>query len=358
MTRSTFPKSALLSLLSGGLLLCQAGSAGAQDNPVPAMPAPAGSISTSPSGKDPLGSGLEAGPNLSNGKNGSLFVPGQDVLSTTASPVVEGTPEPIVPGAPAVDPRPGMTGGKGISINGEESGSQKIQSENQDDHQARLILGEGKGAAPDPKFSRGVGDMTRGQTEALPGIEQLRDDKTGRAEFIWLDQAKFTKAPMEAPDRVKVRWKNRDYVMQLYFVSSGDAGKVDSRRTLQMAARMMVKPEAAAAAFTKACEETRSWIEETPNLRVATRWEKVSPLREDTDFYGFVYLGEENLAERLVKTGWANSQGKKVTGPGDERPSDTLEAYQKLEQTARRERLGLWGWTGGPKGTQFVPPAP
>jgi hypothetical protein len=320
-----------------------------------------GSITTQPSGGDgssgalydrgALGGSFGNGAETAGGGGGlKLFTPTEDVLQSTAVPVTDDKPSP---GTPVKEGAPDLTGGQGISLDG-KTASQKLSGEDeQEARDTRLGLGRDPGAGSG-KFSRGAGEMTRTQKDALPGIDQLRDEKTGRTEFLWLDQAKFVKGPMEAPDRVNVRWKGREYVFRLYFVTSGDAGKVDSRRTLSMASNLMVKPEMAAEALTKAAAETQSWLEGASEVRVATRWEKVNPLKETTDYYAFIYLGEQSLAERLVEAGWADTQGKKVTGPNEERPSEILAVLQRHEEKARTKKIGLWGLKGGPKKTQFT----
>lgn len=62
--------------------------------------------------------------------------------------------------------------------------------------------------------------------------------------------------------------------------------------------------------------------------------------------YGFVRTKEGDLAEQLVANGLARIHGTTATAPGGSTSTDEREKLAKLENEAKRQRIGGWSMTG------------
>jgi DNA uptake protein ComE-like DNA-binding protein len=62
--------------------------------------------------------------------------------------------------------------------------------------------------------------------------------------------------------------------------------------------------------------------------------------------YGFVRTKEGDLAEQLVANGLARIHGTTATAPGGSTSTDEREKLTKLENEAKRQRVGGWSMTG------------
>ena len=64
-------------------------------------------------------------------------------------------------------------------------------------------------------------------------------------------------------------------------------------------------------------------------------------------FYAFVETKEGDLGEQLVRNGLARNYGFKVVAPGQTSSRIELEKLQQLEDEAKREKIGGWGFDAG-----------
>jgi endonuclease YncB( thermonuclease family) len=57
-----------------------------------------------------------------------------------------------------------------------------------------------------------------------------------------------------------------------------------------------------------------------------------------------ITVGGQDLAELLVRQGWARAKGTVAVPPSGGKARDQMEKLRKLEAEAKSKRLGIWAY--------------
>jgi endonuclease YncB( thermonuclease family) len=144
-------------------------------------------------------------------------------------------------------------------------------------------------------------------------------------------------------DSFHVRQGGRDYIFRLYFV---DAPETDSRfpdRVKEQAKHFKISRKRVNAAGEQAARFTTGLLARP--FTVVTKWEDARGTSNQERFYAIVLCGGQNLAEALVKAGWAQSYGMFADHPTEAQGKAFRKKLDELEVRAREDSAGTWGMT-------------
>lgn len=151
-------------------------------------------------------------------------------------------------------------------------------------------------------------------------------------------------------DSFKVMHKGREYVFRLYFVDTPEADASVKERVQDQAAYFGVSitnvPPGGrlASAFTR---DKLAWRDFT----IVTRWQNAMGRSTLARFYCVALVKGENLAEELVKAGWARIYGLRANWPDGPRSATFINKLKNLELSAREQRRGMWDEKMFPRAT-------
>lgn len=142
-------------------------------------------------------------------------------------------------------------------------------------------------------------------------------------------------------DSFHVRQGGRDYVFRLYFV---DTPETDSRfpdRVKEQAKYFKIPRKRINAAGEQAAQFTAGLLAQP--FTVVTKWEDARGESRQERFYAIVLCGGQNLAEALVRAGWARSYGMSADYPTEAQGRTFRKKLDELEVRARESGAGTWG---------------
>ncbi len=190
----------------------------------------------------------------------------------------------------------------------------------------------------------------------LAVAQQKRDAEHPHGKWEVLVKCRLTTNSVADGDSFHVTHQGRDYIFRLYFVDAPEADvSLTDRATDQaayfgFAASDIPKGAKLAAIFAQQKLAERDFT-------VVTRYQNALGRSKLARFYGIVLVDGKNLAEELVRHGWARIYGLKANWPDGERSATFINKLKNLEVTAREERLGMWNQEEFPRALSPVPAA-
>ncbi len=144
-------------------------------------------------------------------------------------------------------------------------------------------------------------------------------------------------------DSFHVKADGEERIFRLYFVDTPEAedgGRVAERVTEQ-AKEFGITEEESIEMGKKAAAFTRSVLSRP--FKVTTRGQNALGASQLKREYAFIETADgEDLGEMLVSRGLARSFGEDASPPGKS-ASSVRSKYDRLEASARRQRIGVWG---------------
>ncbi|HMP75617.1 MAG TPA: thermonuclease family protein [Kiritimatiellia bacterium] len=169
------------------------------------------------------------------------------------------------------------------------------------------------------------------------------------AQRKWREKFNCTLIPNESNDgdSFHVRWNTRKYLLRTLWV---DAPETDNRfpdRVAEQAAYFGISPQDALKVGKEAAKFTTEWLSREPFI-IYTQFDEARGASAMQRHYAIVKSGDTYLMEALVSNGLARIHGLQEMHEGG--PSvRTMNARLKgLENEARREKRGAWGYAAPP----------
>src|SRR5262245_61371070 len=163
--------------------------------------------------------------------------------------------------------------------------------------------------------------------------------------WIVLKGCRLIPNPANDGDSFHVSAGNKEYLFRLYLVDAPETDEMTPRRLIEQAKYFGITvPQAievgrAAKDFTQ--EKLSQPFTEFMHMSDAMGQSKLE------SFYEFVETKEGYLCEQLVRNWLARNYGFKVVAPGLTSSRIELEKLQQLEDEAKREKIGGWGFDAG-----------
>ena len=140
----------------------------------------------------------------------------------------------------------------------------------------------------------------------------------------------------------------KDKIFRLYAVDTAETNDEFPDRVREQAEFFGAKQDAVLAAGRQAEEFTRRLLQKP--FTVETKWIDARGNSRQQRFFAKITLGDgSDLGLRLVQAGLARSYGMR-----DDLPQSYLAQLDRAQDSARRERLGVWG--GGKTQVALPPP--
>lgn len=144
-------------------------------------------------------------------------------------------------------------------------------------------------------------------------------------------------------DSFHVKYGQRQFIFRLYFV---DAPEIDASfpdRNAEQAKHFGVTP----AQLKQAGEEARAFAAEwlKKPFTVTTRWQNAMGRSALPRYYALIDVEGQDLAELLVRRGWARAKGPVAILPDGTKARDRMARLRKAEAEAREKRLGVWAYS-------------
>jgi len=199
-------------------------------------------------------------------------------------------------------------------------------------------------------------DSRRGVVPAIPvGVAAVADDPVGRPreplpDFETLEGARMVDSRANEADTLRISHGGEEHLFVLYFVDAlettlGHPTRVeDQRRYFGLADATTVT-----SLGREAVDHVTDLLKHRP-FRVLTRWERVEGTLR---YYALIQVeGEdrrmENLAERLLRLGYARVGGMDTFLPNDPRDMPTYGTeLLALARQARTQKMGAWAQSMG-----------
>jgi endonuclease YncB( thermonuclease family) len=144
-------------------------------------------------------------------------------------------------------------------------------------------------------------------------------------------------------DSFHVKADGEERIFRLYFADTPEAesGGYVTERVTEQAKEFGITEEESVEMGKKAAAFTRSVLSRP--FKVTTRGQNAMGASQLKREYAFIETADgDDLAEMLISRGMARSFGQAAAPPG-ESANALRSKYDRLEATARRERVGAWG---------------
>jgi len=166
-----------------------------------------------------------------------------------------------------------------------------------------------------------------------------------RVNWVHLDNVSLEANDANDGDSFHARRNRSKYLLRLYFVDAPETDRRFPDRLQEQAAYFGVTEAQVLKGGRQAEAFARKRLEKAP-FDLYTKYRDARGTSEKNRIYGMVKVEDRWLCELLVENGLA-----RVHGVGDELPDGIAERrywsrLRTLENTARRERRGLWGMGG------------
>jgi len=178
--------------------------------------------------------------------------------------------------------------------------------------------------------------------------QQVHDDKNPTAQWEILENCQLiTNVPVDG-DSFHLVHDGREYIFRLYFVDAPEKDPTLRDRIVDQAEYFGIAKDTVPRAGALAARFTRDKLT-GHKLTVITRWQNAMGRSSLARFYCILRIGEENLAESLVASGFARIHGLRANYPDGPRSTTFIAKLKNLELTAREKKLGVWDETQFPR---------
>ena len=175
----------------------------------------------------------------------------------------------------------------------------------------------------------------------LASAQKLRDAQNPQGKWEVLDGCRLmTNSAMDG-DSFHVLYKDRDYLIRLYFVDAPETDASLHERIEDQAEYFGIAVADVPRGGALATRLTRDKLTGR-DFTVVTRWQNAMGRSGSARFYGIVLVQGKSLADELVSNGLARIYGLRANWPDNTRSATIINRLKNLEITAREERRGLW----------------
>jgi endonuclease YncB( thermonuclease family) len=157
--------------------------------------------------------------------------------------------------------------------------------------------------------------------------------------WVVLENCQLLRRSGNDGDSFHVKHDGKEYIFRLYYVDTPETNDAYPDRVKDQADYFGVEPDDVIRIGHEAARFTEKLLSRGPFL-VATQWEDARGNSKLPRHYAFVVTPEGDLDELLIAEGLVRLYGMKVDGSAAGRKYSAL---KKLEEAARRDRLGGWG---------------
>jgi competence protein ComEA len=170
------------------------------------------------------------------------------------------------------------------------------------------------------------------------------DAKGKEKDWITLENCHLIPNEANDGDSFHVRANDTEYLVRLYFVDAPETAGIS-------AARLIEQSEYFGVSVPQVIEiglDAKGFVDARLSgpFSVVTRLAGELGRSKVQRIYGFVRTKEGDLAEQLVANGLARIHGTTATAPGGSTSTYEREKLAKLENEAKRQRVGGWSMTG------------
>ena len=159
-------------------------------------------------------------------------------------------------------------------------------------------------------------------------------------EWVTLKNCRLLENESNDGDSFHVKADGEEYLFRLYFVDTPES-EIDSAvadRVAVQAEHFGLTQEESLRGGEKAKKFTEKVLAKP--FSVVTRWQKALGRSKLQRYYAVVLVeGDDDLAELLVKAGFARAFGQVVDAPKGKAMAD----YARMEKTAKAGKMGLYG---------------
>ena len=141
-------------------------------------------------------------------------------------------------------------------------------------------------------------------------------------------------------DSFHVKVKRREYIFRLYFADTAETENSIEERVAEQAEYWGVSEKAALRLGKDAAKFTQKFLEN--GFTVWTRMHEAMGRSEKDRFYAVVMVGENNLAEELVRNGLARIYGQDTDLPDGTRAMTFWWRLKTAEREAKKNRVGAF----------------
>jgi endonuclease YncB( thermonuclease family) len=159
-------------------------------------------------------------------------------------------------------------------------------------------------------------------------------------EWVTLTNCRLIENESNDGDSFHVMHDEEEYLFRLYFVDApeSETDSVVAERITQQASHFGISEEQSIEGGKTAKEFTEKALSRP--FSVVTRFQKAMGRSKLQRYYGVVLVvGNDDLAELLVKAGFARAFGQVVDAPKGKSMAD----YARMEKTAKAGGMGLYG---------------
>jgi len=164
-------------------------------------------------------------------------------------------------------------------------------------------------------------------------------------DWIELKDCRLIPNPANDGDSFHVSVGEKEYLFRLYLVDAPETDEMTPRRLIEQAKYFGITVPRAIEAGRTAKDFTQEKLSQP--FTVFTHMSDAMGQSRLERFYAFVETKEGDLGEQLVRNGLARNYGFKVVAPGQTSSRIELEKLQQLEDEAKREKIGGWGFDAG-----------
>jgi endonuclease YncB( thermonuclease family) len=158
----------------------------------------------------------------------------------------------------------------------------------------------------------------------------------------WRMYENCTLVPNESNDgdSFHVKVKRREYIFRLYFADCPETDNSVPDRVKEQAEYWGISEKAAIRLGKDAAKFTQKYLEK--GFTVWTRMHEAMGRSDKDRYYAVVLVGEENLAEVLVRNGFARIFGQDTDLPDGTRSTTFWWRLKTAEREAKKNRLGAF----------------
>jgi competence protein ComEA len=164
-------------------------------------------------------------------------------------------------------------------------------------------------------------------------------------DWIELKDCRLIPNPANDGDSFHVSVGEKEYLFRLYLVDAPETDEMTPRRLIEQAKYFGITVPRAIEAGRTAKDFTQEKLSQP--FTVFTHMSDAMGQSRLERFYAFVETKEGDLGEQLVRNGLARCYGFKAAPPGLTSSRTELEKLQQLEDEAKREKIGGWGFDAG-----------
>lgn len=151
--------------------------------------------------------------------------------------------------------------------------------------------------------------------------------------------------PANDGDSFHVSAGGKEYLFRLYLVDAPETDEMTPRRLVEQAKYFSITVPQAIEVGRAAKDFTREKLSQP--FTVFTHTSAAMGQSRLERFYAFVETKEGDLGEQLVRNGLARSYGFKAAPPGLTSSRIEVAKLQRLEDQAKRDKIGGWGVNAG-----------